>query len=260
MDLTEEITGLNDEINRLFTGFSVDLDALFEMLLSGNVSGALQMCFQNLAQAFQGEIKSFKSMIVMLLCVGILAALLMNLTDLFENKQIADIGFYFVYLFLILLLLRIFGVVTDTAQVLISDMLVFMKLFMPVYFLAVGAAGGVTTVLLYYQFILTVIYVMEAALSAFLMPLSLYSPGIYEWTVDRGKTSDDAGFAETGDWLHIKDFFCCDYRYQHDTVNDNTCYRICQNVCAAKNHFAHTGNRQCQRQRGGTGDRFRSTD
>ncbi len=171
MDLTEEITGLNDEINRLFTGFSVDLDALFEMLLSGNVSGALQMCFQNLAQAFQGEIKSFKSMIVMLLCVGILAALLMNLTDLFENKQIADIGFYFVYLFLILLLLRIFGVVTDTAQVLISDMLVFMKLFMPVYFLAVGAAGGVTTGLLYYQFILTVIYVMEAALSAFLMPL-----------------------------------------------------------------------------------------
>lgn len=171
MELTEQINGLNNQISSLFPGCEVDLQEMLRLLLSGDVTGALQLCFQDLAQIMQGEFQSFSRVVVMLLCVGILAALLMNLTDLFENKQIADIGFYFVYLFLILLLLRIFGTVTDTAQSLISDMLEFMKLFMPVYFLAVGAASGVTTGLLYYQFILMLIYVMEAALSAFLMPL-----------------------------------------------------------------------------------------
>lgn len=61
--------------------------------------------------------------------------------------------------------------VTETAQSLITDMLLFMKLFMPVYFLAVGAACGVTTALLYYQLVLALIYGVEAALSAFLMPM-----------------------------------------------------------------------------------------
>ena len=99
MDLTEQINGLNNQISSLFPGCEVDLQEMLRLLLSGDVTGALQLCFQDLAQIMQGEFQSFSRVVVMLLCVGILAALLMNLTDLFENKQIADIGFYFVYLF-----------------------------------------------------------------------------------------------------------------------------------------------------------------
>ena len=171
MELTEEIKGLNNQISSLFPAYQIDLPKLFELLISGNVTEALKLCFQDLAGALQGEVGSFTGTIAMLLGVGILAALLMNLTDLFENRQIADIGFYFVYLFLILILIRIFGTVSDTAQGLISAMLLFLKLFMPVYFLAVGASSGVTTGLLSYQLILLVIYMMEAALSALLMPM-----------------------------------------------------------------------------------------
>ena len=171
MDLTEEITGLNEQIGRLFPGQVFDLQDMAAKLMRGEITEVMELCFRNMADGLRGEIRSFLGLVVLLLCVGMIAALLMNLTGLFENKQIADIGFYFVYLFLVLLLLKIFGIVTETAQTLIADMLLFMKLFMPVYFLAVGAASGVTTALLYYQFILTVIYGVEAALSAFLMPL-----------------------------------------------------------------------------------------
>lgn len=170
-ELTEAIAALNEEINHLFPNYHIDLRELFELILKGRVTEVMKLLFQDMAQIFQGEIRSFVEIMVLLLCLGMIAALLMNLTELFENKQIADIGFYFVYLFLVLILLRMFGIVTDTAQTLISDMLLFMKLFMPVYFLAVGAAAGVTTALLYYQFILALIYGVEAALFAFLMPL-----------------------------------------------------------------------------------------
>lgn len=170
-NLTDAIVTLNEQVNGLFPDCHIDLKELFEMLLQGKVTEVMKLLFEDMARIFQGETKSLAEIMILLLCLGILAALLTNLTELFENKQIADIGFYFVYLFLVLILLRVFGIVSDTAQTLISDLLLFMKLFMPVYFLAVGAATGVTTALLYYQFILALIYGVEAALSAFLMPL-----------------------------------------------------------------------------------------
>lgn len=171
MDLTSEIAGLNGQIDRIFSGYEIDLQELFTLLLQGKITEVMQMLFRDLARLLQGEMGSFLKLLILLFSISILAALLTNLTDLFENRQIADIGFYFVYLFLILILIRAFGTISDTAQALISDMLVFMKLFMPVFFLAVGAATGVTTGLLYYQFILFLIYGVETALSVFLMPL-----------------------------------------------------------------------------------------
>ncbi len=171
MNLTDEIADLSGQIDQIFSGYEINLQELFTLLLQGKITEVMQMLFRDLAQLLQGEMKSFLKLIILLLCISIIAALLTNLTELFENRQIADIGFYFVYLFLILILIRVFGIVSDTAQVLISDMLDFMKLFMPVFFLAVGAATGVTTGLLYYQFILLLIYGVETALSAFLMPL-----------------------------------------------------------------------------------------
>ncbi len=171
VDLAKEMRGLNDEISGLFPGYQLDLSELFGLLAQGKIIDVMKMLFQGGMQSFWGECESLLQIAAMLICIGLLSSLLVNLTELFENKQIADIGFYFVYLFLLLVLMRIFGVVADTAQTMIGDMLLFMKLFMPVYFLAVGAAGGVSTALLGYQMILALIYGVESALSALLMPL-----------------------------------------------------------------------------------------
>lgn len=169
--VTEEINRLNEQVTSLFPTTTIELGELFELLLQGKITDVIKLLMENVGQTVYGDVRSFTKVAMLLICVGMLAALLHNLTELFENKQIGDIGFYFVYLFLVLILLRVFENVTGTAQELISDILLFMKLFMPVYFLAVGAAAGVTTALLYYQFILALIYGVEIVLSAFLMPL-----------------------------------------------------------------------------------------
>lgn len=170
-NLTREMQMINKQIQGLFPGYQLELGKMLELLLQGDITNVIKLLFQNMGQIFQGELGNFKEIAVMLLCVGMIASLVLNLTDLFENRQIGDIGFYFVYLFLILILFRIFEMVMETAQLLLADLLLFMELFMPVYFLAVGAAAGVTTALMYYQFILILIYGMEVLLSTFLMPL-----------------------------------------------------------------------------------------
>lgn len=169
--LSDELSQINTQLSSLFPEYQIDAGELFGLLLQGKVTDVMKMLFSGMAQIFRGEAGSFAELAVMLLCIGLLTSLLLNLTELFENRQIGDMSFYFMYLFLMLILLRVFETVTGTAQSLLSDMLLFMELFMPVYFLAVGAAAGVTTALLYYQLILLVIYGMELLLSAFLMPL-----------------------------------------------------------------------------------------
>lgn len=169
--LSSEMDRLNEQMVSLFPNYQIDLGKLFELLLQGKITDVMKMLFSNMEQVFRGEVGSFAELAVMLLCIGMLTALLMNLTELFENRQIGDMSFYFMYLLLMLILFRVFETVTGTAQSLLSDMLLFMELFMPVYFLAVGAAAGVTTALLYYQLILMIIYGMELLLSTFLMPL-----------------------------------------------------------------------------------------
>lgn len=166
-----EMERLQEEIGSLFPTLSVDLDELFHMILQGKISDVIKILMQHTMQSVSAEIGSFGRLAVMLLGIALLAALLMNLTSMFENRQLGDIGFYFVYLFLMLVLLRVFAVVTGSAQDVLEEILLFMKLFLPVYFLAVGAAAGVTTALFYYQFVLILIYGMELLLNTFLLPL-----------------------------------------------------------------------------------------
>lgn len=166
-----ELSHLNEQIQSLFPNVSFDMEELLGLLLQGKITDVIKILFSHTRQSVCGELESFARLAVLLFCIALLSALLMNLTDLVENRQLGDIGFYFMYLFLMLVLLKVFEVVAGTAQQLFGDILLFMKLFLPVFFLAVGAAAGVTTALLYYQFILVLIYGMEIILSAFLMPV-----------------------------------------------------------------------------------------
>lgn len=169
--ITEEMNQLNAQIQSLFPAVVLDLDMLFGLLMRGKITDVIKILMQNTGERLYGEFGSFAKLAVMLFCVSLLSALLLNLMDLFENRQLGDIGFYFAYLFLMLILLRIFESMTGSAQALLGDVVLFLKLFLPVYFLAVGAAAGVTTALFYYQFILIFIYGMEMILQLLLMPL-----------------------------------------------------------------------------------------
>lgn len=170
----EEIQRISSQIEKLLPGESVAGDQLtdvFQLLLQGKVLDVLQLIFRDMKEMLINEAGGMIQLVVLLLGIGLIAALLLHFSDLFENRQIADIGFYFVYLFLVLILIGIFEVIMETGEVLVEHILLFMKLFMPLYFLAVGSSSGVTTALLGYQFVLLLICGVEMAFAGILMPL-----------------------------------------------------------------------------------------
>lgn len=171
----EEIQKISSQIEKMLPGGGLDtgdrLGDIFRLLLQGKVWEVLRILFHDMKGMIMNEAGGMVQLVVLLLGIGLIAALLFHFTELFENRQIADIGFYFVYLFLVLILIGIFEVIMETGETLVEHILLFLKLFMPLYFMAVGAASGVTTALLGYQLVLLLIFGVEMIFAGVLMPM-----------------------------------------------------------------------------------------
>lgn len=161
---------LEQEMEVLFPQYSFDLGKMFETILSGDIIGGLADALGSVISGLSLQALGIKEILMYLLVLGIVAAMITHFVEVFDNHQIADISFYFVYLLLIAILLRCFqSAATVTAET-IGSIISFIQVFIPTYFLSVGVATGTTTATAYYQLMLMLIYVVETVLRAFILP------------------------------------------------------------------------------------------
>lgn len=169
-----QMQDIEADLNALFPENTISLKELFISIFSGEVENTFALFTDSIWHAFAGELSELKSVFVMVISIGLMSALFTNFMGIFENHQIADISFYFAYLLLMTLLLRIFGVAVHVAYETLENLLLFMKLFIPTYFMAVGMAAGTTTALVFYRLMLVLIYGIENILSVAVFPF-IYS-------------------------------------------------------------------------------------
>ena len=164
-----------DEINKNLSSFFPDIDwnlkEIFSKVLSGDLWGALTFFGKQIFSAIGQQTLGFKSMIIWLLILGILSALFVHFGDIFENHQISDLSFYFLYVLLISVLVRGFMEMSQIAQTTVENIILFMKIFIPAYLVAVGAASGSATAYGYYQIVMLLLYGMENVLKILILPL-----------------------------------------------------------------------------------------
>lgn len=164
-----------DELSRKLSEFFPEIEwnmkELFEQVLSGDVWGA---CVQFMKQIFASmgqQAEGIKSMILWLLVLGLISALFSHFGDIFESRQISSLSFYFLYLLLLSVLIRGYMEMAQIAQGTVEKITVFMKLFIPTYLIAVGAAGGSATAYGYYQVIMLLLYGIEKVMEIAVLPL-----------------------------------------------------------------------------------------
>lgn len=114
-----------------------------------------------------------KKILVQVILLVLAASLFSNFTGMFGKGETGGISFYMVYLFLLTILMKSFGQMSRIISSGLEDFVFFMKALMPSYFLAVTAAGGVASAMIFYNMVLAVIYVIQVIL------LKLVVPGIH---------------------------------------------------------------------------------
>lgn len=166
-----QMDGLQQKLDSLFPEGGFSLAQLFEQILSGDVLGGIANAFGSVFTAMTAEASSVRNAFVWIMVLGVTAALISNFIEIFDNHQIADIGFYFTYLLMTAVLMKCFMASAATAASAMGKIVEFVRIFVPAYFLSVGVATGTVTATAGYQIVLILIYLVEHVLLTLILPL-----------------------------------------------------------------------------------------
>lgn len=158
-------------IGTLFPEYHISLSELLSEIMTGDILGALTHLMEGLIGDMSASFLGMKNIIVWLLVLGVVSAMLTHFMEIFDRHQIADLSFYFIYLLLSAILLKCFGQAAVVAAETIENIVLFIKLLIPTFLLAVGIATGTTTVSAYYQILLLLIYGVQNILLGLILPL-----------------------------------------------------------------------------------------
>lgn len=100
-----------------------------------------------------------------------IAAVFANFSGAFGERQASEIAFYILYMLLIALCLNGFRLAVSEMEASLNFLLEFMKVLCPTYFLAVTAASGSVTSMFFFEVVLFLIFLAEAVILNFLVPL-----------------------------------------------------------------------------------------
>ena len=166
-----ELGQIEEQFEALFPKWELSFQELFTEIVNGNGMEAFSGQVKELLYMVTAEMDAVKYICITLLLIGIISTVFTNFSSIFPSQQIGDFGFQFTYLILIIFLLKVNAEVFSVARTGIEGMVSFLQVFLPAYFLVVGAAGGSATALGFYQVFLIGIYFVEQILIVWILPL-----------------------------------------------------------------------------------------
>lgn len=162
---------VQEGIAQLFPQRRLDLEQLLSQVMSGDVLGALASLLRDGMADFMAQAASMRNIFIWLLVLGIVSSLMTHFVEIFDRHQVADMGFYFMYLLFTTVLLKCFFQAADVAERTVEDIILFVKLLVPAYLLTVGVSTGTVTAGAAYQMMLFAVYGVEHILGEWLLPL-----------------------------------------------------------------------------------------
>lgn len=158
---TKEIDQILEE---LFPDEEIHFQELVEQCLHSEQTIPIEKIGRFFMDFFFGIIRKNKPTMVFLFGMSLVAALFANFSNVFKNKQITTIGFYAIYLLMITICLKAFSLTIKEVETSIENLLVFMRVFSPIYFLGMSIAVGSVSAIAFYNIVIFLIYLVEIAI------------------------------------------------------------------------------------------------
>ncbi len=161
---------LEEQLQSLYPDWDFSLKEISGKILEGNIPEVFEEMLRQIAENFRSELSVWKTVFIIISTVILVSAVFSGFKDAFRNGQMADIAFYINYLILVILFSNIFQSMLMTAELVLKQIIEFMTVFFPAYFLTLGIASGIKTGVIYYQLAGFLIYGVQFFLVSFLLP------------------------------------------------------------------------------------------
>lgn len=166
-----DFTELQEAIDDIFTINRLDFKEMVMEMLKGNTKTSVKTILSSIWQSCVGEIAAGRRAMVMILGIGIMAAVFHNISLAFQNRQIADTGFFVTYLAFLSITVLSFSESCRIAADLIGQLEVFMKALIPAFFLAVSVSSGSVSAIGFYKVMLVLISLADSLLLKLILPV-----------------------------------------------------------------------------------------
>ena len=163
-----DFSDLDDSLKKMFPREKMTFRDVVETLVSGDLKKAGEQFTGFLFDQFFYELQTHRKLLVYLILI---AAVFANFSGAFGERQASEIAFYILYMLLIALCLNGFRLAVSEMEASLNFLLEFMKVLCPTYFLAVTAASGSVTSMFFFEVVLFLIFLAEAVILNFLVPL-----------------------------------------------------------------------------------------
>ncbi len=181
MDNTADQIGLGEDMDQIQDFLDRQLNAggssffsftsLMKSLLTGDLKGVLGQAGQGLESSLVGEVGSGSRLLAQVVAIGIIGAVFTNFSSVFKGGSIADTGFFVTYLLLFTCLAASFFASLEIASGVLRQVLEFMKLLMPSYFMAVAFSGGSVSAVALYEGMMGAVTLVQWLCSGLLLPV-----------------------------------------------------------------------------------------
>lgn len=118
-------------LDHLIPDYDLDMWEIWGKILQGKITEAAMLLWEGIKGKLLSELAGMKNIFASILILGIISALFANFSDVFQNHQIADISFYFLYLLLMSILMKAFLTAADIAGQTVENIVLFIKMFIP---------------------------------------------------------------------------------------------------------------------------------
>ena len=165
------LESMEQKLESLFHNSQIDTGEIIDHILQGELTGALKVITDSIAEAFYANLDEVRLIFVSLLLLGVTGAVCVRFSELFEKYHLGELSFYFIYLSQAMILMKTYYALSLKAEETLCNILVFIKLLCPTYLMAVAASTGTVTAGAGYEMVLMLIYGVEELFRGILLPM-----------------------------------------------------------------------------------------
>lgn len=125
---------------------------------------------EKLKQAVLSDYEKNRTVLIQILILSIAFSVLLQMTSSLQKSYISNLGFLGVYLVVMLLLLRLFLLLTAVVEDFFTKLVEFMTVLQPAFCMSMVFSNGSISAGAYYQLLLFLIYLVDAVFVKILLP------------------------------------------------------------------------------------------
>lgn len=167
-DLSKEIRNLEDDYPY------PDFEKIFEDIKNFRFTDVMGEVGEWLFDTVTYEITSSKILMGELVGVVIFAAIFSNISSSFQQVTIGDSGFLISYFLTFTIIFSNFTIMTNLFKNTVSALSRLLKMLIPVYTLTVTTSGNLTTGMIFYEYFMILVLVINSICLNILLPLIEY--------------------------------------------------------------------------------------